>query len=381
MTDPLTTPRSRFARWWRPAAGLLLLAAVLPASIDAARRNRAALRLLHGDASGAAGATDDLLVLRHALFQGDWTTAERMLERTARPDRLAALLVIHEADRRVKAGDLDGGRAALGTIRPDGEYDSVLWYRVGEVYERADRPADAVVAYTRGASRDPAAPWTEGRYRMAMMYQRQGKWQPLADLLALVGTASDEDLARGIESLRFGGAIWQGTLLALGEAYERLGQHAAAEATYERLVRIGAPRRDWTLNRALVYLARSKRSHGDFPSALEAVRRALDLSTEFDASFRREYELDTAGEARRLIDQARRDGRFDPVRASIEDLIRRTPASPGSWFLRGLAHEAACDSGLARSDYAQAATLVRPGSGAFLAGRPIDPPPEPCPAR
>ena len=355
---------------------------VLPATIGAARRNRAYLRLLHGDTREDASPADDLLVLRRSLSRGDWPTTQRMLARTSRPDRLAPLLVLHEADRRAKAGDREGARAALDTVRASGDYDSVVWYRVGEVYERANLPDDAVQAYARGAAGDPRAPWTEGRYRTAMVYQRYEKWQPLVDVLApVLRSASDGDIERNIGSLERGGALWQGTLLALGLAYEHLGKAADAEATYERLARIAAPQRDWTLNRGLVQLAKSNRAHGDFPAALEALRRALDLATEFDASFRRVYELDTAAEADRLVEQARGAGRLNTLDTSVEELVRRAPTSASSWYLHGLAREAACDLGRARSDYLRTAALLRPETGAFLAGRPAHPATGSCPSR
>jgi tetratricopeptide (TPR) repeat protein len=257
-----------------------------------------------------------------------------------------------------------------------------LWYRLGEAYERTNSPEDAVKGYARGAAGDPTAPWTEGRHRIAMIYQRAEQWQPLADLLApLLGIASDEDLGRPIQPRQLGGAVWQETFLALGNAYDHLGKAAEAEATYERIGRIAAPRRDWTLNRALVYLARAKRARGDLASALEAVSRALDLSTEFDASYRREYELDTAAEADRVIDQARREGQLFTLQASVDDLVRRAPESPASWYLRGVASEAACDLVRARAAYERATSLIRPGAGAFLAARPVDPAKGPCPPR
>lgn len=355
---------------------------MLPATIAAARRNRAYLHLLHGDAGLGSYAGDDLFVLRRSLLRADWATAERMLARTWRPDRLAALLVLNEAGRRVDARDVEGARAALGVVRTQAGSDPALWYRLGEMYERASAPGDAVAAYTRGAAVDPASPWTEGRYRIAMIYQHEQTWQGLVDLLApVLMTATDEQVVRNIETLRAGGAVWQGTFLALGEALGKLGRAAEAEAAYERVSRIAAPRRDWTLNRALVYLAAAKRNHGNVAPALEAVRRALDLATEFDDSFRREYELDTAAEAGRVIDQARRDGRMDELHTSLEELRRRLPESPAVWYLRGLASEATCDADAARSHYGRAAALVRPGSGAFLAGRPAEPAGGACPPR
>ena len=381
MTDHPVTRLPRFIRSWRFAAAAVLIAVVLPATGDAARRNRAYLRLLHGDPSAADGATDDLLVLRRSLFQGDWATTEQMLARTSRPDRLAALLVLHEARRRVNARDLDGARAALAIVSAQAGQDPVLWYRVGEIHARSGAPKEAVAAYARGAAVDPSAPWSEGRYRTAMIHRHERNWQAVADLLAPLLTASDEVIARNVDSSQIGGAVWQEAFLPLGQAFRNLGRPAEEEATYERVSRIAAPRRDWTLNRALVNLAGARRARGDVPSALEAVRRALDLATEFDASFRREYELATAAEADRVVDQARLAGRLDALRAGAEELVRRAPESPGSWYLRGLASEASCDLDRARSDYARTAALLRPGTGAFLAGRPSEPPKGPCPPR
>jgi tetratricopeptide (TPR) repeat protein len=377
----MSTQPARSGRTWRFAAAAVLIVVALPWTIGAARRNRAYLHLLHGDASAATGAADDLLALRSSLERGDWATAGQMLARTARPDRLAPLLVLHEADRRVKARDLAGGRAALSLVRAQAGRDSALWYRVGEIYERAAAAADAVAAYQYGTAVDPAGPWTYGRYRIAMIHQHEKRWQAVVDQLAPLLTASDQDIVRNIDASQLGGTIWQEALLPLGHAYEQLGRSADAEATYERVSRIEAPRRDWTLNRALVSLAGVKRARGDVTSALEAVRRALDIATELDASYRRTYELDTAAEAERVVEQARREGRLDTLRAGTEELVRRAPESPGAWYLRGLTGEAACDLDRARSDYGRTAALVRPGTGAFLAGRPAEPPKGPCPPR
>lgn len=348
----------------------------------AAQRNWAYLQLLHGDVGADAVEADELLTLRRALSRGDWTTTERMLARTSNPDRLAPLLVIHEAGRRADAGDLAGARAALATVRAQAADEPVVWYRLGEAYERAHQPEEAVQAYAHGASVDPSAPWTEGRYRIAMIFQRQTRWQAVVDQLApVLGTASDADIARTVRVLQLGGGIWQEAYLSLGEAYDRLERTADAEATYERMARIAAPRRDWTLNRGLVYLARAKRSHADYEAAADAVGRALDLAATFDASFRQEYELDTAAEADRLVDQARRDGQLRRVQTAVEGLVARAPQSIGAWFLTGLVGEAACDREGARSAYARAAREARPGAGAFLTGRPAEPARWPCPPR
>lgn len=373
------------AKWWRIGAAVLLVALAAPAAINAARRNRAYLHLLHAGAGAGPGSSDALLILRRSLRDGDWPTAQRMLAQTAGPDRLAALLVLRDAERRVTARDADGARAALAIVGRQAGDDYVVWYRAGAAYERLGASAEAVQAYARGSAADPAAPWSEGRYRTAMLHQHDKQWQPLADVLEpILGSASDEDIARDVQPLVSGGAIWQGAFLALGDAYDHLGKAAEAERTYERVARIAKPRRDWTLNRALVYLARAKRAHGDLAAALESVGRALDLATTFDDSFRREYELDTAAEAGRLIGQAQRDGQLNTLQTSLEALVQRAPDSPGAWYLSGLAREAVCDAGGARSAYQRAATLVRPGAGAFLAGRPIDPangPAGPCSAR
>lgn len=362
-----------------------VLAAVVvigPGVTRAAQRNWAYLRLLHGDVGGGAAEADDLLTLRRALARGDWTATERMLARTSNPDRLAPLLVIHDSGRRADAGDLAGARAALETVRAQAADEPAVWYRLGEAYERANVPEDAVQAYAHGASVDPSAPWTEGRYRLAMIFQRQARWQAVVGQLApVLETASDVDIARTVRSLQLGGAIWQEAYLALGEAYDRLERTADAEATYERMARITAPRRDWTLNRGLVYLARAKRSHADYEAAVDAVGRALDLATTFDASFRQEYERDTAAEADRLVDRAWRDGQLRRVQTAVDGLVARAQSSPGAWFLKGLTGEASCDREGARSAYVRASREVRPGAGAFLIGRPAEPAKWPCPPR
>lgn len=363
--------------------GVLVVVAVGVGPIvgRAAQRNWAYLQLLHGEVGEAAG-TDDLLTLRRALSRGDWTTTERMLERTSNPDRLAPLLVIHEAGRRGDRGDLTGALAALETVRDQAAEEPVVWYQLGEAYERVRSYEDAVSAYAHGASVDPSAPWAEGRYRKAMIFQRQEKWQAVVEELAPVLTnASDAEIAGTVRHLQLGGAIWQGAYLALGEAYDRLGDAAASEAAYERMARIVAPRRDWTLNRGLVYLARAKRTRADYNGAAEALTRALDLATTFDASFRQEYELDTAAEADRLVEQARTSSQLARLQMAAADLTGRASQSPGAWFLTGLAAEASCDFESARTAYSRAAQATRPGTGAFLSGRPAEPARWPCPPR
>jgi tetratricopeptide (TPR) repeat protein len=368
-------------RSWRFIAAAVLIAAALPATIGAARRNLAYLRLLHGGTGAPAYEGDDLFVLRTSLRRGDWASVEQTLARTSRPDRLAPLLVLHEADRRVAARDFDGGRAALALVTAQAGRDPALWYRAGEIYEKAGAAKEALAAYARGSGSDPAAPWTYGHYRMAMIHQHEKNWHGVVELLAPLMTAPDDVIARNVDSSQIGGAIWQEAFVALGEAYRQLGRTADAEASYERVARIAAPRRDWTLNRALVSLAAARRARGDYAAALEAESRALDVATELDPSYRRTFELDTAAEADRVIDQARAAQRLAAVDAAVGELLRRTPESPGAWYLRGLASEAACDPAAARSHYARAAALVRPGTGAFLAGRPAEPARGPCPAR
>lgn len=210
-------------KWWRPGAAvlvMLLIAVLLPAGIGAARRNRAYLHLLHADAGAGPGTGDALFILRRSLRDGDWPTTRRMLDQAARPDRLAQLLVLLEADRRVKAHDFAGAKAALELVRVRPDNDPVLWYRLGDVYDRANLPEEAVQSYARGSAGDPAAPWTAGRYRTAMIYQRRQQWRPLVDLLApLLAAASDAEILRNIESVQRATGVWQGAFLALGEAY------------------------------------------------------------------------------------------------------------------------------------------------------------------
>jgi tetratricopeptide (TPR) repeat protein len=204
-----------------------------------------------------------------------------------------------------------------------------------------------------------------------MIYERQRSWQPLADLLGpLVASASDSDFERQTQQRVRGGAVWQGTVLMLGQAYEQLGRTADAETAYERVGRLPAPRHDWTLNKTLVALARLKRGHGDLASAQQNLERALDLATEFPDSYRGPYEADTSAEAERLTDQARREERLGELQRSADALVHRSPHSAGAWYELGLSREAACDLEAARLAYARAAGLVRPGSGSFLEGRP-----------
>ena len=50
-------------------------------------------------------------------------------------------------------------------------------------------------------------------------------------LAPLLATATDADLERQIRPIEVGGPVWQGTFLALGEAYEHLGRPQEAKAT------------------------------------------------------------------------------------------------------------------------------------------------------
>lgn len=367
--------------------GAIVVVGLVVADVaGAARRNWAYVQLARGRSSEPAdGAeesgrrTDALLALRRAATRGDWSTAQRVLAARDGLDTLPPVLLAHEAERRASRGDLAGARAALGIVDAERDYDARVWYRLGEAHERAGADDDALVAYARGASRDAAAPWSEGRYRALLVDQRTARWQAIVELMTpLVTTANDQDLKRPVRASDPGGALWQGTLLAVGDAYERLGNRAAAEATYDRFSRVGAPRRDWTLNRALVSLARLQRERGDLLTAANGIVRALDLATAFEPASRRTFELDTAGEAERLVEAARAANTLRELDAAVEAQTRRAPQSAGAWLVRGIISEALCDTQRARSAYAQAAQLLRAGTGAFLEGRPRDPSKGPC---
>ena len=368
------------ARWRRFAAAVIVLTITLPGIIRSAGRNWAYLQILHavggeasdrGSLSSDRSANDDLLGLRRALALGDWPSASRILTATAGPDRLAALLVLREADRRVDRGDNAGARTALSIVDRQTRDDVAMWYLLGSAYEHANLPEEAIRAYRRGDGLDPTGPWSDGRYRIAMIYQRQGEWRPLVDLLGpLFARASAADFGRQTQQVSNGGPIWQGTFLALGLAYEQLGSIADAEAVYERVSRLPSPSRDWTLNKMLVALSRLKRGHGDLVSAQQYVVRAIDLATEFDASYRRAYETDTAAEAGSVVDQARRELKLSDLQKTSDVLVEQLPQSPGAWYFLGLVREAACDLSGAKSAYAHAQSAVRRGAGSFLEGRP-----------
>ena len=320
-----------------------------------------------------------LLALRRAATAGEWSAAQQLLAARDGRDTLPPILMAHEAERRAASGDLAGARAALAIVSAQTAYAADVWYRVGEAEERAGADDEALAAYVRGTSRDAAAPWSEGRYRALLVSQRTQRWQAIVDLMSpIVGAASDADLKRPVRASDPGGALWQGTLLALGDAYERLGDRTAAEATFERVSRVEAPRRDWTFNRSLVSLARLRRERGDRVAAADPVARALDVSTEFEAAYRQRFELDTAAEVERLVDDARVANELPALDAAVEAMTRRAPPSGGAWFVRGVISEARCDVDRARAAYAQAAHLVRAGSGAFLMGRPQNRANGPC---
>ena len=365
--------------WIAAAAIVVVTAAAIPFGV--AHRNREYLQLLHGtldprpaDAHGPGGTrSDQRLDLRRALMRGDWPAAKPLLERLAGPDRLAALLVVREAERRVEKQDPQGARSALGLFDPDGPYDAIVWYRIGKTYlEHLNDPGRASGAYRAGASRDPLGNWSEGRYQIAMIYRRQENWPEVIAALAMpFGGASDDDLRRSIQPLERGGPAWQGTFLALGEAYERLGRRAEAEATYQRIAGLRGAQHDWTMNRALAYLSRLESERGDLEAALRHLAQALDLAESLEQS-RADYETDTATRADHLIMAAVARGTLADLMRTAEALTRPSDRSSGAWYLRGLVAEARCDLPQAETAYARARSLAPPNAGSFLTGRPSE---------
>ena len=372
---------------WVVAASAVLIAAVA-ASPRAARRNWEYLRIARGAVASNRAATetgsgraDEMLRLRAAVSGADWRTAAEIVANDRSADRLPALIVIRDAEQRAQHGDFVAARAAIAAAAVGADRDSDLAYRLGQAYERANAPAEAIAIDLVGAQHDRSAKWSEGRYRAAMIYQRTGQWQSLVDVLApALSDASDDELARPVQTADPGGALWQGTLLALGEAYEHLGDAANARTAYARLARIAAPRHDWTVNRGLVKFASFERLGGNLHSSAVAIVRALDLAAEFDSSFRSTYELDTAAEAARLVARAEETGRARELAADADQL---TQSSTGQCrclvFARTHGGIDVRPTSCARDDCAR--HVVRSGSGAYLTGRPAVPVNPQCVAR
>jgi tetratricopeptide (TPR) repeat protein len=355
----------------RAALAVVLILALVP-GVSALRRNWAYLHLLHGQPAAASiEPGDPMLRLRGALQSGDWTTVRASLASNTRSGHVAALVVLDEIDRRVARGDRAGAIAGLGTIDADRTGDALVWYRAGAAYERLDVLDEAVRAYDRGASLDPAGELAEGRYRVAMIDLRQERWQALVDVLgpALHG-ASDDDLGKPIQPLQRGGSVWQGSLLSLGIGYEHLGRTTEAEAVYARAARLASPRRDWTLNRTLVNLARLQMARGDVLDAAGHLTRALDLASELEPPARREYELNTVGHIDDLLRLGQAQGLLPDLLRAAARAVEAHPEDGGAWYVSGRVQEASCDLGAARASYARSSTLMRQGAGAFLAGRP-----------
>ena len=360
-----------------PRLRMWVFAGVLAIGVAAAvPRNVAYLRMLRDDRASAAPcqsmavAGDNLWSLRCALRIGNWAGVTEVLARLDGSEPVAALLVIEDAESRWTRHDGNGARAALSTIAPAGPYDSRVWYRAGDLYERLGAADEAAQAFDRGAANDPDEPWSEGRYRSAMLLQRRERWAGVVDRLGpLLHEATDADFQRPIQALRRGGPVWQGGFLALGIAYERLGERGPAEATYARIGGLRHPTRDWTLNRTLVALARLREDHGDLANAADAVARALDIASEVDVAERRNYESFTAGDADRLVETARRSGRLPELARLTTELTQRSAASAGAWYVSGLVREAACDLGAARTAYAHARTLLPADAGSHVNAR------------
>ena len=357
-------------------AGLVLAVPALHV-VSALTRNLDYRALVHGRdvASPPVGTPAEArLALRLALSRGDWASAGQALRASDPADRLPPLLVVRDALDRVARGDRTGARAALGTLDPQVGYDAEVWYRIGAAAEAAGDASGARAAYEKGAARDPHAPWAEGRYRAALIAERDGAWatiiQELADVFA---TATERDLAEPVQLLEPGGARWQGAFLLLADAYDHLQRAGDAEAVYARLAQIELPHVDWTWNRTLVGLARHRATRGAFGDALEPLARALDATSALDPDDRRRFELDTAATVDGIVKQSVAAGRFDAVAAAEARLLA---TSAGTLFVRGVVAEQRCDWTAARDAYAAASRALGGRGGAHLAGRPVV---RPCP--
>lgn len=318
------------------------------------------------DPPGAVSRADALLALRRALARRDWTAVDQWLGRTTQPDRLAPFVVIHEAGVWLASGARDEALLALAAVDRHAGSDPMVWYRVGEAWEEAGQIERARAAYAAGAAADPAAPWSEGRYRLAVLDRRAQQWADVvAHLSGLLMSATDAEIARTVRHLQLGGGIWQEAFLSLGEALERLGRAAEAEAAYARMAAITQPRRDWTLNRGLVSLARLASDRGDFERAAEVVTRALALSAGFDVSHRETYERDTAAAVEQLVRAAGAADQLPGVRAQMEERARAS-SSAAAWYVAAVAAAAMCDDSSATAAVARARGLAPPGTAAYL---------------
>lgn len=352
--------------------------------LDAAARNWSYIGLLrNGRTSSSAGTApslssnraDALLALREAIAAEDDARAGRIVATRDGHDPLPALVVTTEAEARVKAGNAARARALLALIddRDDRIADTVqVVFRAAAALDSAGAIDDALRTYARGEARDSAGWWSEGRYRRAVIYERAQRWDEVARVLggqdARLVAAADRELAQPMQTFDPGGPIWQGCLLMLGEALERLDRMTDAEAAFARTARIVSPRTDWTFNRALVGLVRRERARGAFADAAAPLVRALDAASQQEGSGRRTFELATAGEAVQLVESARAAGSLRALGTAADALVRAQPANASAWFVSGLTAEAACDVEGARAQYARASE-ARPGS-AFLEGRP-----------
>lgn len=349
-------------------AGVLLLFAQ-PRSL---LRNHCYVALLHGDwacaraytlQTTANDLTDQRLALWIFLVDETWDRALQMLPNYLHQAKLfGERQIIEAAEQKYRGGNLVGSVHTLDLLANQGCSTTRSCYSLGLAYREVDRPSHSIVAFQRGIQLDSRGSWSAGHYYLAKQYYDQRQWSLVAkELSPWLIQATDREIQQKIDPYQLPGYDWQGVVLMLGEIYLHMDQPDLAMQAFNRLLSLRFPNRDWTLNRALVYLAEIETRQGHVEQAYSHLVRALDLALGYPDSYRGEYERETWGRIVRLICSKT----IAPPSTVAKNAILQNPLSPGAWYMRGLVYASEHQTTQSQTAYLRAHELAPVGAGSF----------------
>jgi tetratricopeptide (TPR) repeat protein len=341
--------------------GLIILVCIGLASsrlLDAWYHNVGYLFLMHSNLSAAfdwfSRSTEPSLgtrlgQVRTSVLAKNFDSAGQLLNSASyRPDMMMSLWLLNTASKFLDSGDAESAIRTLDLMTTSDTTNSILWYRLGVLYENAGAHEKARQAFTIGASHDPAGKLAMGWYYVARsFYKEAGEWQKVIDLLSpIYASVPDKDLVVW---------YWRESFLFLAGSQEKLGRLSEAEQTYRHLVAIDPTARDGVMHFCQRYLGYLELSRDNWLAAQH------DFVVDFDSAVfvhQEAYEQRGWQDLSNLTDWIVSHGKSSDAISIAEQSILNDPMSPGWLVYLGNLNIASCEPDKAREAFYKALVLV-----------------------